>query len=256
MKSLFILFLMIYSAGGYAQTLAGIWRGSLVSTQNQTVSIPTTLALSSTGNQLTGSLMLQNNGVNEKYSLAGTVQGEQAAGTVTYSVDNSVFEFELVRQNGQVEIAIGLVGTPVLYGKFERAATSPGRTAALEQRATTPANLKALGVAGQWEQAFRGRRLIYLKTGNGLNQKWYFDLCSNGAYAYYNDSFYRSGDFSQRLDSNEQGTWHVVMRGDVAHLVFSPQNKPPYEKTIQPLRQGEVALQGARYFLDTNRSCQ
>ena len=258
MKILLTLFLLICSACLYAQTLAGAWRGTLVSTQNQTVSMPATIALRLVGNQLTGTLMLQNNGVHEKYILAGTTQGQQAGGTVTYTVDNSVFEFGVLLQNGQLVIAIGLLSVPALQGTFVRADVSSGRSTTPDQTATTPARTQpqATGVAGQWEQAFRGRRLIYISTKNGLSRKWYYDLCSNGEYAHRNLTNYLSGEFSQSFDDSEQGTWRVVMQGTIVYLECTPQNKASYLKTISPLTQGQVSLEGQRYFLDTNKSCQ
>lgn len=245
MKTTFILLLVVVLLEGQAQNLTGRWQGEISGEGGSAVS---SLLLRQSGNTLSGSVIMTKNGDSETYQLSGQVNGNEAAGTMT--INNVALAFELQTTGGQLVIAVGLLGQAFLRGQYARS------TVNTPAKVLAPTRPQATGVAGQWEKAFRGRRLIYLSTRNGLSQKWYYDLCSNGEYAYRNDTNYLSGEFSQSFENSEQGTWRVVMRGTAIYLECSPRNKDSYLKTIAPLAQGEVSLEGQRYFLDTNQKCQ
>jgi hypothetical protein len=134
----FILFFVIYSAGLSAQSFSGVWHGKIATAQDQTVSMPATITFRLSGSQLTGNMILQNDGVSEHYTLAGTVQGKQAVGSVTYPTDGSVFQFEGLLQNNQFVMAIGLLGVPVLAGTFARPINSPNQPIKQGPATTTP----------------------------------------------------------------------------------------------------------------------
>ncbi len=245
MKTTLTIILAVIFLEGQAQSMTGRWMGQL---RGEGGSVASNLLLRQSGNTLAGSVMMTQNGISESYKLSGQANGNTAAGTVM--INEVAFAFELQTTGGQLVLAIGLLGQAILQGQYARStATSPTTTPARTQ-------LHSSGVAGQWEQMFRGRRLIYLSTANGLSRKWYYDLCNNGEYAYRNLTNYLSGEFSQSFDDSEQGTWRVVMRGNVAYLECSPQNKASYLKTIAPLTREQVSLEGQRYFLDTNQSCR
>ena len=245
MKTTLTFILVVILLEGQAQNLTGRWQGEISGEGGSAVS---SLLLRQSGNTLSGSVIMTKNGASETYQLSGRVNGNEAAGTMT--INNVALAFELQTTGGQLVMAVGLLGQAFLRGQYARSTVSSSAPTLARTRQ------QATGVAGQWEQAFRGRRLIYLSTKNGMSRKWYYDLCSNGEYAYRNLTNYLSGEFSQSFDDSEQGTWRVVMRGTVAYLECSPQNKDSYLKTIAPLAKGEVSLEGQRYFLDTNQSCQ
>lgn len=62
---LLILTLIIFQLTAQAQSFSGVWRGTLASSQNQAIAMPATIAFRLAGSQLTDSMILQNNGVNE-----------------------------------------------------------------------------------------------------------------------------------------------------------------------------------------------
>jgi hypothetical protein len=123
--STLILIGIIVQLAAKAQTFSGTWRGSLGSTQNQGVFMPATLTFGLSGRRVTGTLLIENNGVNEKYIVEGTVQDNQAAGAVSYPTDGSTFQFEGVIQNSQLILVIGLLGLPVLTGTFSQPGSAP-----------------------------------------------------------------------------------------------------------------------------------
>lgn len=235
---------MIFPLIVSAQGLAGRWKGQL-SAEGE--SAPSTLTLRQSGNTLTGSVVLVQNGVSETYQLSGQANGNLATGTLMVNGVGLVVELQMTGE--QVALAIGFAGQAFLRGQYTRSTVSSS--------ATTPARTRsqATGMAGQWEQAFRGRRLFRHKSNSFLSHKWYYDFCSNGFYSYREES-QTFGEYSMSSAEGEQGTWRVVMRGNVAYLECTPQDKASSLKPIAPLAQGQVSLDGQRFFLDTNQNCQ
>lgn len=107
-----------------------------------------------------------------------------------------------------------------------------------------------------WRQRIAGKRLLYLYTGNGYSDKWFFDLCSNGTYVYGDDTSYTSGgNFSAVVANNESGTWAIQTRNGNTILVLISKNSKR-EFTINPRSaSNEIDMNGKRYFIYTNNSC-
>ncbi len=104
-----------------AQSFAGTsWQGMLASTQNPSLAYPSTVTFRVEGTQLTGSVIMEGQGVKELYVLQGVAQGNQAAGTATYPKDGSVFQFEAQLNGGQLAFVVGLNNTPILTGTLAR----------------------------------------------------------------------------------------------------------------------------------------
>ena len=244
MKTTLTFILVVILLKGQAQNLTGRWKGQM-SAEGE--SAPSTLTLRQSGNTLTGSVVLIQNGGSETHQLSGQANGNMATGTLIVNGVGLAFELQVTGE--QLALAIGLLGQAFLRGQYARStanssATAPART-----------QLQATGVAAQWEQAFRGRRLFRHKVQSFLSFKWYYDFCSNGFYSYREES-QTIGEYSMSSAESEQGTWRVVMRGSVAYLECSPQNKAPSLRPIASLAQGQVSLDGQRFSLDTNQNCQ
>ncbi|ARK10326.1 hypothetical protein [Fibrivirga algicola] len=265
-----IFFFLFVSVTSLAQSLGGTsWQGTLASAQNQSLMYPATVTFRVEGTQLTGSVIMESQGVKDLYVLQGMTQGGQAAGTATYPKDGAVFQFEAQLNGAQLAFAVGLNNTPIMTGTLFRLGAG-GRAAApqartnvpSQQRAATAPSAKRLtsGIAAQLDGLLRGRRLLFMKTGNGLAQKWFYDLCSNGTYIYSDDTSYSSygggGDFSAYTRDGGSGTWRVGLEGNVVYLELRPHNGQPSVYGLSPGEQGEIHLQGRRYFLTTNQSCR
>ncbi|MBO0938155.1 hypothetical protein J2I47_16505 [Fibrella sp. HMF5335] len=104
-----------------AQKLVGSWQGTLVLSQNAVMTFPATITFRLNSAQLTGTLVMQAQGVAETYTLQGTTQNDQAAGTATYPKDGAVFQFEALLTNEQLAFGVGLNNAPIMAGTFKRA---------------------------------------------------------------------------------------------------------------------------------------
>lgn len=232
----------------YAQGLTGNWQGQM---SGQGGTLPSTLTLKASGNTLSGTMVFTQNGAVETYQLTGQTDGTVGAGSVLFN-GQQAFAFEMQLTNGKLAVVLGNNGQALLQGQYARGSGNSTQSA----RAPAVAKPPTSGLAGQWDQLIRGRRLLYLKTGNGLAQKWFYDLCSNGTYVYSNDTGYMSGDFTAALANGGSGTWRVAVENNAAYLVFSPRDDSPFTKLMVPRAQGEINLNGQRYFLTRNESCQ
>ena len=126
-----------------AQSLGGTsWQGTLVSSQNQALTYPATVTFRVEGTQLTGSVIMEGQGVKELYVLQGMAQGGQGAGTATYPKDGSVFQFEAQLNGAQLAFVIGLQNTPIMVGTFARIGAG-GRVASPQARNPTTAGQAA-----------------------------------------------------------------------------------------------------------------
>jgi len=261
--STLLFFILFASVTGSAQSLGGTsWQGTLASAQNQSLMYPATVTFRVEGTQLTGSIIMESQGVKELYVLQGMAQGGQAAGTATYPKDGAVFQFEAQLNGTQLVFAVGLNNTPIMTGTLARLGAGGRANVPSQQRAAPVASAKrpTSGIAAKVDGLVRGRRLLYLKTGNGLAQKWFYDLCSNGTYMYSDDTSYSSygggGDFSAYTRDGGSGTWRVGLEGNIVYLELRPHNGQPSVYGLTPGEPGEIHLQGRRYFLTTNQSCQ
>ncbi|GAB3714949.1 hypothetical protein GCM10027592_55120 [Spirosoma flavus] len=116
-----------------AQTIQGMWTGSLVSPANASASLQSMVVLRITGQQLSGELRVQVADRQDVYVLKGTTNGTQGQGTATYPTDGSVFQFETALQQNQLLFAVGQNGSAVLSGTLVRSNT----TAAAKPNAAT-----------------------------------------------------------------------------------------------------------------------
>jgi hypothetical protein len=109
----------------------------------------------------------------------------------------------------------------------------------------------------QYRQRVAGKRLLYLYTGNGYSEKWYYDLCSDGSFRFYSDMSYTSGGFSGSGNDGNTGRWRVISKGSQSVLVLSSGSNGVQELSIAPGNAGnELKLNGKRYFLTSNESCR
>ncbi|MEZ0608534.1 hypothetical protein ACAW74_08465 [Fibrella sp. WM1] len=265
MKRLLILSLILYPSMLMAQTFSGNWKGAIAGVQNPNQEYPASMNLRAAGSQLTGTVTAQVPTGTETYRVNAQITGTQAAGTVTDAAAGTSMNVELALTNGKLVVAFGLNNVPSIMGAFTQqgsagqVASPQARNVPGPQRAV-PAKRPTSGVAANVDALLRGRRLLYLKTGNGLAQKWYYDLCSNGTYVYSDDTSYGSygggSDFSAYMRDGGSGTWRVGLEGNVVYLELRPANGQPSVYGLTPGAQGEIHLQGRRYFLTTNQSCQ
>ncbi len=230
-----------------AQGLVGRWQGQM---GGQGGSLPSTLTLGASGNALSGTLVFTQNGASETHYLTGEQNGNAATGTVKLNGQPG-FVFEMLLNGGQLDVVIGYNGQAVLQGQYTRSNGNQAASAAPVQKQQPTS-----GLAGEWTQLIRGRRLLYLYTGNGMADKWYYDLCSNGTYSYGSDNSYSSPDFSAVSADGASGTWRVQTEGNTAYLVLTPRDESPTVRVIAYRAQGEVNLNGKRYFLTKNQHCQ
>jgi hypothetical protein len=209
MKTRLTFSLIVLSVLAQAQGLVGRWQGQM---GGQGGSLPSTLTLRVTGNALSGTLVFTQNGTSETHYMTGEQSGNTAAGTVKLNGQPG-FVFEMQLNGGQLGVVIGYNGQAVLQGQYSRSTGNQAARAAPAQK-----QQPVSGLAKEWTQLIRGRRLLYLYTGNGMADKWYYDLCSNGTYTYGSDNSYSSQDFSAVSVDDASGTWQVQTEGNTLFL--------------------------------------
>lgn len=172
----------------------------------------------------------------------------------TYGYNGQQVEFSFSRILGQYFLSSD--GTDIPMTKVSEAAQklSGSAVAATTQATTTPTN----ALEKQWWQRLAGKRLLYLYTGNGFSEKWHYDLCSNGTYAYADDASYTSGgNFSAITANNATGTWKVVNKNNAVFLLLSSKQNGNREFRIGTRQaSNEVGLNDKRYFITTNERCR
>ena len=149
--------------------------------------------------------------------------------------------------------------------------TSDGVDIPMTKTSDTPQVLKGSGstlsavaavpptaIEKQWWRRLTGKRLLYLYTGNGYSEKWHYDLCSDGTYAYADDASYTSGgNFSAITANNATGTWRIVSRGNAVFLVLNSRQNGNREFRLDNRQaSNEVALNNKRYFVTSNERCK
>lgn len=172
------------------------------------------------------------------------------SGTYEYNGQQTAFSFSRIlgqyflTSDGMDIPMIKTSDTPqVLKGSGSTLTVTAAPTTALEK---------------QWWQRFAGKRLLYLYTGNGYSEKWHYDLCSDGTYAYADDASYTSGgNFSAVTANNATGTWRVISRENAVFLLLnSKQNGNREFRLDKRQAANEVALNNKRYFVTTNERCR
>jgi hypothetical protein len=116
------------------------------------------------------------------------------------------------------------------------------------------------GIAEQWKQKVKGKRLEYFKTGNGQADHFTIHVCSNGSFVYKNDSSYSSnnasGDFSYAGAGADEGKWQVIAKGTQPTLVLKFNDGRIWEYPLSNGQAGnEILLNGKRYFVQAGTVC-
>jgi hypothetical protein len=112
--------------------------------------------------------------------------------------------------------------------------------------------------AKQWKQNLGGKQLLYLKTQNGLSDKWSYDLCPNGTFVYKSHTSYSSNTYSDsfnaNLTNNETGTWKIVSKGQQALLLLAFNDGSTSEFNLRT--QGEALfMNDKKYFIQPLKYC-
>jgi hypothetical protein len=113
-------------------------------------------------------------------------------------------------------------------------------------------------VAKHWKQNIGGKQLLYLKTQNGMSDKWSYDLCQNGTFIYKSHTSYSSnsyGDaFNANLSNNETGTWKIITKGEQAFLLLAFNDGSASEFNLST--QGEALfMNNKKYFIQPLKYC-
>lgn len=116
------------------------------------------------------------------------------------------------------------------------------------------------GIAEQWKQKVKGKRLEYFKTDNGLADHFTIHVCSNGAFVYKNDSSYisnnASSNFSYASAGGDEGKWQVIAKGNQPTLVLKFNDGRVWEYPLSNGQAGnEILLNGKRYFVQAGTVC-
>jgi hypothetical protein len=111
------------------------------------------------------------------------------------------------------------------------------------------------GDAQKYHQRIKGQRLLYMYTGNGLSEKWHYDLCSDGSYRYSSNTSYLSGGFSAVGNDGKSGTWKVISRGNQTVLILQGRDGIR-EFNLTTGGGGELLLNGKHYFVTDNQTCR
>ncbi len=151
-------------------------------------------------------------------------------------------------------VLVSAIGTP---GAYSADLYKLAKSVASSIQFSAP---KIAPIAQQWQQKIKGKQLLYLYTGNGLSDKWSYDLCPNGRYVYRSNSSYSSGgyaDFSYAGQDGAAGRWRVTARGNEAYLVLQSDNGEVSEFAISARQAGnEIGLNQKRYFLQASQYCE
>jgi hypothetical protein len=106
------------------------------------------------------------------------------------------------------------------------------------------------------QNAFGGKKLRYLTSGNGYRESRTIWLCKSGAFA----SQLESGSFSSlgtgSTSSSDKGTWQVKKVGSSITLTLRSQDggQIEYQVTVRQAS-NEIGLNGNRYFVEQHNEC-
>lgn len=176
--------------------------------------------------------------------------------TGTYDFDGRAIQFSFSKILGQFYFTSE--GTDVPLSKIAETAQQLKGSKPNTISNSTASNIPTTTLEKQWWQRLKGKRLLYLYTGNGYSEKWHYDLCSDGTYAYADDASYTSGgNFSAITANNATGTWRIVSKGNAVFLLLISNQNGNREFTLSNKQaSNEVALNNKRYFLTTNERCR
>lgn len=118
---------------------------------------------------------------------------------------------------------------------------------------------KTSPVAGQWKNRINGKRLLYMKTANGMSKKITIDLCSSGNFGYNSNSSGMSGGptvLTYAGQDGGQGTWKIISRRNAAILVLNYNTGEFAEYQLaNGASNGQIQLDGRRYFVQEESGC-
>ncbi len=98
-----------------------------------------------------------------------------------------------------------------------------------------------------WEQALRGKHLVYLSTGNGYSERFDLYLLANNTFVSRSDMSSLSVNGSGAAANSVDGSWRITGDGQ---LVLNYQNGRANTYKLEPRQaSNEVALNGRRYFV-------
>lgn len=116
-------------------------------------------------------------------------------------------------------------------------------------------------LAEQWKAKLKGKQLLYLKTANGMSDKFSIDLCSNGQFVKKDNTSYLSQTYSDNFTyagrSGDEGRWDIMTQGATPVLVLRANDGKVFQYPIT-LRQAsnELGLNGMRYFVRASEICR
>ncbi|UZR95116.1 hypothetical protein [Chondrinema litorale] len=174
-------------------------------------------------------------------ALQGVFNGRQALGYVVgrlspYQVGATV---------------LGVCETADYNNAFKQQVESFARNIQFSQpvRATTSS-----GAVADWGTYMKGRKLSYLKSDTGFYMEIHIYLCSDGSFAYKDNSGGFGNGASIVADSKYTGRWQAFGNGNSGTLVlnFNDGSKSTYNTE---LRNEKLYLDGKQYFRVNNDYC-
>lgn len=100
---------------------------------------------------------------------------------------------------------------------------------------------------GVWEQALRGKHLVYLYTGNGYSERFDLYLFQNGTFSTRSDMTSVSQNGSGAAAGGGEGTWRATPSGQLV-LSYHNGNSQVYQLAARQAG-NEVSLNGKRFFV-------
>lgn len=153
MKILAIVFSLVLSGSLLqAQSFVGIWQGTLLGSQDQSIQVASRLTLRQEGNNYLGNLVMWlPNGTEESYGIKAVLVNNILAGTATFPSDNTSYQIECVFQGDKLVVAVGLLTVPVMGGVFTKGQQS---VRAPQMKKNEPS------AVGSSDGLFRSNRLV------------------------------------------------------------------------------------------------
>ena len=110
------------------------------------------------------------------------------------------------------------------------------------------------GNIADWGVYMKGRKLSYLKSDTGFYMEIHIYLCSDGTFAYVDNSGGFGNGSSIVADSNYKGRWQASGKGNSGNLVlnFNDGSSKSYNTE---LKNNKLYLNGTQYFRDNNDYC-
>jgi hypothetical protein len=106
------------------------------------------------------------------------------------------------------------------------------------------------------QNAFAGKKLRFLHSGNGYRESRTIWLCKSGAFAFQSETGSISSLGTGSTYSSDKGTWQVKKSGNVVTLTLRSQTggQSEYQVTARQAS-NEIGLGGERYFVEEHNEC-